>query len=229
MYEPDWENGLKTLAVEGIWEMGTVLDPNICEALVGLYEKPDLFRSRVIMSRHQFGKGEYQYFDYPLPQVIEQLRRDWYTRFRRVANDWSARLGFEKHFPETLNDYHQQCRDAGQEKPTPLLLKYEEGDYNCLHQDLYGTELFPIQVAICLSEPGEDFDGGEFVLTQQRPRMQSRVSVFSPKKGQAIAFAVNVRPEAGKRGFYQVKMRHGVSPVRRGHRFVLGLIFHDAR
>ncbi len=228
MFEPDWEKGLKILGKEGVWEMGAVLDAETCEMFVRTYEKPAFFRSRVIMSRHQFGQGEYKYFDYPLSAEIEMLRNAWYPRFQTVANDWSVKLGFEKHYPDSLPDYRLQCRNAGQEKATPLLLKYEAGDYNCLHQDLYGVEQFPIQVAICLSEPGDDFEGGEFVLTQQRPRMQSRVNVYSPKRGQAIAFAVNVRPEAGKRGFYQVKMRHGVSPVHRGRRFVLGLIFHDA-
>lgn len=228
MYEPDWEKGLKILAREGVWEMGTVLDAESCEQFIRAYENPALFRSRVIMSRHQFGQGEYQYFGYPLPARIEGLRNAWYQRFQTVANDWSIKLSLEKQYPDSLADYRLQCRQAGQEKATPLLLKYGEGDYNCLHQDLYGAELFPIQVAICLSEPGDDFEGGEFVLTHQRPRMQSRVSVYSPRRGQAIAFAVNVRPEAGKRGFYQVKMRHGVSPLRRGQRFVLGVIFHDA-
>ncbi len=225
----DWQKGREALSSNGYWELGKILSDDICDQLVDTYAQEALFRSRIVMSRYQFGSGEYQYFAYPLPGIVEELRTHCYEELQPVANEWSVQLGQDKRYPSSLIDYLTLCHAAEQVRPTPLLLKYGAGDYNCLHQDLYGEEYFPIQMAICLSEPGHDFEGGEFVLTHQRPRMQSVATVLSPKKGEAIAFAVNTRPVKGVRGYYQVKMRHGVSPVKRGKRFVLGLILHDAR
>ncbi|MEP3246775.1 MAG: 2OG-Fe(II) oxygenase [Sneathiella sp.] len=225
----DWQKGREALSSNGYWELGKILPDDMCDQLAGTYDQEALFRSRIVMSRYQFGSGEYQYFAYPLPGIVEKLRTHCYEGLQPVANEWSAQLGQSERYPASLTDYLALCHAAEQMRPTPLLLKYGAGDYNCLHQDLYGEEYFPIQMAICLSEPGRDFDGGEFVLTHQRPRMQSVATVLSPKKGEAIAFAVNTRPVKGARGYYQVKMRHGVSPVKRGKRLVLGLILHDAR
>jgi hypothetical protein len=180
------------------------------------------------MARHGFGQGEYRYFSYPLPRAVEDLRTALYSHLAPVANDWQQRMGRKAHFPDTHADYLDQCHKSGQTRPTPLLLRYGPGDYNCLHQDLYGAEVFPLQVAILLSEPGEDFTGGEFVLTEQRPRQQSRVMVVPLAKGDGVVFAVNNRPVKGSRGDYQVKMRHGVSRLLTGQRHTLGVIFHDA-
>jgi hypothetical protein len=181
------------------------------------------------MSRHGFGRGEYQYFAEPLPPVVQALRESLYERLVAVANRWHEQLGHEARFPETHEAFRQRCHEAGQTRPTPLLLQYGAGDYNCLHQDLYGAHVFPIQVACLLSAPGRDFEGGEFVLTEQRPRMQSRAHVVPLGQGDGVAFAVNHRPVRGTRGSYRVTMRHGVSEIRRGHRHTLGIIFHDAQ
>lgn len=194
-----------------------------CAALAGLYEDERVFRSKVHMARHGFGRGEYQYFRYPLPAAVQRLRDSLYACVVETARRWK---GLD--YPATHEEYRRQSEAAGQSRPTPLLLRYGTGDYNCLHQDLYGEEVFPIQVAILLSRPGEDFAGGEFVLTEQRPRMQSRVSVVPLRQGDGVAFAVNERPVQGTRGSYKVKMRHGVSEVRSGSRHTLGIIFHDA-
>lgn len=181
------------------------------------------------MARHGFGRGEYQYYDYPLPSLIQTLRDTLYPALASIANEWNRVLGSADVYPSEHHQFQQRCHQAGQTKPTPLLLKYQQDDYNCLHQDLYGDLVFPIQAAFLLSRPGEDFTGGEFVLTEQRPRMQSRASVVPLQQGEAVLFAVNHRPQRGTRGIYRVAMRHGVSPIRSGKRFTLGVIFHDAR
>lgn len=199
-----------------------------CRALSGLYDEDLPFRSRVIMARHGFGRGEYRYFAYPLPDIVQTLRETLYPRLAPVANAWNARLGIDRRFPDTHADFLAECAAAGQRRPTPLLLRYGPQDYNCLHQDLYGEQVFPLQAAILLSRPGDDFEGGEFVLTEQRPRRQSRAHVVPLRQGDAVIFAVNTRPVAGQRGDYRVTMRHGVSEVRHGERFTLGVIFHDA-
>jgi hypothetical protein len=199
-----------------------------CDRIAALYDREDGFRSRVVMARHGFGRGEYRYFSYPLPGRIEKLRTALYPHLAAIANAWQEKSGQTTRFPGSHADYIAHCHKAGQTRPTPLLLRYGPGDYNCLHQDLYGEEVFPLQVAILLSEPGTDFTGGEFALTEQRPRMQSRVMVAPLRKGDGVCFAVNNRPVKGTRGAYQVKMRHGVSKLHSGQRFTLGIIFHDA-
>ncbi len=194
------------------------------------YDPEDsLFRSRVVMGRHGFGRGEYKYFSYPLPEIIQGLRTALYPRLAPIANRWNTAMGIDVRYPEAHADFIRRCHDAGQVRPTPLLLQYGEGDYNCLHQDLYGEHVFPIQVAILLSEPAKDFTGGEFVLTEQRPRMQSRPEVVPLRQGDAVAFAVHHRPVQGTRGTYRVNLRHGVSRLRSGHRHTVGIIFHDAQ
>jgi uncharacterized protein len=206
-----------------------VLAGNECQALAGLYSDDRLFRSRIVMARHGFGRGEYKYFEYPLPEVVMDLRTAIYPRLVPIANRWNSALGIEVRFPEKHVDFLKRCHAAGQVRPTPLLLQYGEGDHNCLHQDLYGEHVFPIQVTILLSEPQKDFTGGEFVLTEQRPRMQSRPEVVPLRQGDAVVFAVHHRPVRGSRGSYRVNMRHGVSRLRSGHRYTLGIIFHDAK
>jgi hypothetical protein len=200
-----------------------------CDALADLYPEDNGFRSRVVMAKHGFGRGEYKYFSYPLPEIIAQLRAELYTRLAPIANRWNESMKVAVRYPEKHEEYLRRCHAAGQQKPTPLLLRYEEGDYDCLHQDLYGEHVFPIQVAILLSKPGVDFTGGEFGLTEQRPRMQSRLEVVPLGQGDGVAFAVHHRPVRGKRGVYQVNMRHGVSRLRSGNRYTLGIIFHDAQ
>jgi hypothetical protein len=196
--------------------------------MAALYEEPETFRSQVVMARHGFGRGEYRYFAYPLPPLIERFRAALYSRLAPIANGWHERMGIDHRFPAEHAAFLDRCHLAGQARPTPLLLRYGPGDYNCLHQDLYGEHVFPLQVAVLLSAPGADFAGGEFVLTEQRPRMQSRVEVVSMAQGDAVLFAVNSRPQRGTRGDYRVTMRHGVSRLRSGRRHTLGIIFHDA-
>ncbi|WP_294090604.1 2OG-Fe(II) oxygenase [Sphingomonas sp.] len=207
-----------------------LLSAEECAATAALYATPDpaLFRSEVVMARHGFGRGVYRYFAYPLPPLVGALRTGLYAALAPVANQWQARLGEAVRFPAAHADYLARCHAAGQQRPTPLLLRYGPGDYNCLHQDVYGAELFPLQVAVLLSAPGRDFEGGEFVLTEQRPRLQSRASVVPLAQGDAVVFAVRTRPVRGSRGDYRTQLRHGVSEVRRGSRHTLGIIFHDA-
>jgi len=205
-----------------------MLSPTECRSIAGLYTNDALFRSRVVMARHGFGRGEYQYFCYPLPDVLTNLRTAIYPHLVPIANRWNAAMGIAVRYPEHHADFIARCHKAGQVKPTPLLLQYGIDDYNCLHQDLYGEHVFPLQLAILLSRPGEDFTGGEFVMTEQRPRMQTRPVVVPLDQGDGVIFAVHHRPVQGTRGVYRVNMRHGVSRVRSGHRYTLGLIFHDA-
>lgn len=205
-----------------------LLDAPQCAALRGLYDDPARFRSRIVMERYRFGRGEYQYFATPLPPPVQQLRETLYPLLVPLANLWAGQLGEARRYPPTLAPFLAQCHAAGQRRPTPLLLRYREGDYNCLHQDVYGELLFPLQLVVLLSEPGADYEGGELVLTEQRPRQQSRVQVLPLRRGDAAVFAVRQRPVAGSRGVYRAQLRHGVSTVTRGERLALGVIFHDA-
>lgn len=205
-----------------------LLDARACAALVATYDDHAAFRSRVVMSRYGFGSGEYKYYAYPLPLAVHALRTAFYAPLVGLANRWNETLGVAARYPGSHADFLARCHEAGQQRPTPLMLKYGSGDYNCLHQDLYGEQVFPLQVAILLSQPGRDFSGGEFVLTEQRPRQQSRVEVVPLQQGDAVVFAVSHRPAQGTRGPYRVNLRHGVSRVRAGQRFTLGVIFHDA-
>ncbi|HEU0120466.1 MAG TPA: 2OG-Fe(II) oxygenase [Bryobacteraceae bacterium] len=205
-----------------------LLTPDQCAAVAAHYDDDSHFRSRVIMARHGFGRGEYKYFSYPLPPLLQQLREDAYLRLVPIASRWRQAMGMPADFPPTHAGYLAACHAAGQVRPTPLLLRYGPDDYNCLHQDLYGEHVFPLQVAVLLSEPGQDFTGGEFVMTEQRPRMQSRPIVVPLRRGDAVVFAVHTRPVQGTRGVYRVNMRHGVSRLRSGLRHTVGIIFHDA-
>lgn len=225
----DWGAFAEEMNGFGCATLKRVLTPAECRDLVALYPEERHFRSHVHMARHGFGKGEYRYFRYPLPDLLGGLRTALWPRLAGIANDWNARMGIERRYPETHADFLRQCHEAGQTRPTPLLLRYVEGDFNCLHQDLYGDLAFPLQVAFLLSEPGRDFTGGEFVLTEQRPRMQSRAEVVPLSQGDAVVFAVHNRPVQGSRGHYRVNLRHGVSRVRSGERHTLGIIFHDAK
>ena len=225
----DWASAGADLDARGYAVIGPLLSAPECAAIAGAFEDDSRYRNRVVMARHGYGSGEYRYFSYPLPDRVLALRTALYPPLAAVANRWSSALGIATAFPGEHEEYLARCHEAGQLRPTPLLLRYGPGDYNCLHQDLYGDLHFPLQVAILLSRPGEDFSGGEFVLTEQRPRMQSRVEVVSLRQGEAVAFAVNQRPVAGSRGSYRVTMRHGVSRLRSGHRHTLGIIFHDAK
>jgi hypothetical protein len=225
----DWKDLAKELSGYGCGVIEKVLSPQECRQIAGLYPEEGHFRSQVAMARHGFGKGEYRYFRYPLPDLLGGLRTALYRRLADVANDWNGRMGIDERYPTEHVAFLDQCHEAGQTRPTPLLLQYISGDFNCLHQDLYGDLAFPIQVAILLSEPGTDFTGGEFVLTEQRPRMQSRAEVVPLRQGDAVAFAVHNRPVQGSRGNYRVNLRHGVSRVRSGMRHTVGIIFHDAK
>jgi uncharacterized protein len=224
----DWRRIAVELDEQGWAVLPGLLDSEDCGHVAALYDREEGFRSRVVMARHGFGRGEYRYFSYPLPTTVQNLRTALYPRLAPIANGWHARLGIETQFPEDYADFIVRCHRGGQARPTPLLLRYGPGDYNCLHQDLYGAEVFPLQVAVLLSEPGRDFTGGELVLTEQRPRMQSRVLVVPLAQGDGVVFAVNSRPVKGTRGDYRVKMRHGVSRLITGQRHTLGIIFHDA-
>jgi hypothetical protein len=223
-----WRQILTHLDAQGWARIPGLLDASACRAIASLYESDRCFRSTVIMARHGFGRGEYKYFAYPLPDMIGRLRAALYPQLVPFANRWNEAMKIDTRFPEEHAQFLARCHKAGQKRPTPLLLRYRAGDYNCLHQDLYGEHVFPLQTAIILSEPGRDFEGGEFVLTEQRPRMQSRASVVPLVRGDAVIFAVRHRPVAGTRGTYRVNMRHGVSMLRSGERFTTGIIFHDA-
>lgn len=228
MRATDWHQVEEDLNTFGAARMASLLSPAACETLVALYGADALFRKRIVMERHGFGRGEYQYFDYPLPEPVAGLREQLYPPLAVIANQWHAALGIATRYPQAHADYRRRCHKAGQTRPTPLLLRYGPGDYNCLHQDLYGSEYFPLQVAVQLSAPERDFTGGEFVLTEQRPRRQSRAEVVPLEQGDAVVFAVHSRPVMGQRGPSRALLRHGVSRVHSGTRTTLGIIFHDA-
>jgi hypothetical protein len=224
----DWQPIEDELNQYGCAVVPGLLDADACAALAAQYDDAARFRSRVVMQRHGFGQGEYQYFAYPLPDLVATLREQLYAPLAAIANRWQASMGLDVRFPLAHGDFLARCHAAGQTRPTSLLLRYREGDYNCLHQDLYGEHVFPLQLAVLLSRPHEDFTGGEFVLTEQRPRMQSRPEVVPLAQGDAVLFPVAQRPVNGTRGSYRVNMRHGVSRLRSGLRHTLGIIFHDA-
>ncbi|WP_287496285.1 2OG-Fe(II) oxygenase [Pandoraea sp. CB10b_02] len=239
VHKLDWAALEDALNGFGAARIPALLDAHECASLREMYGETvhgrtgaapasPRFRSRIVMARHGFGQGEYQYFAYPLPPLVAELREAFYAPLRQIAHRWHKAMGIDARYPPTHRAYLAQCHAAGQRRPTPLLLRYGPGDYNCLHQDLYGDHVFPLQVAVLLSQPGEDFTGGEFVLTEQRPRMQSRAEVVPLARGDAVVFAVHHRPVNGTRGVYRVNMRHGVSRVRSGHRHTLGVILHDA-
>ena len=227
--ELNWEEAESSLGQSGFAILASALAPAQCKSLIKLYDDDANFRSRVVIARHGYGRGEYRYFSYPLPALVKELRTTLYPPLAKIANDWMEKIKSEVRYPATHAAFLERCHDAGQTRPTPLLLRYGAGDYNCLHQDLYGEHVFPFQAAFLLSEPDRDFEGGEFVLTEQRPRMQSRAEVVPLRQGDAVVFTVNERPVQGTKGIYRVKMRHGVSRLRSGHRHTLGIIFHDAK
>jgi hypothetical protein len=217
-----------SLWTNGFGRLGTVLPRSECEALRSLYSRPELFRSRIDMARYRFGKGEYQYFANPLPEPVARLREELYRQLAGCANEWMSALSIEAQYPPELSEFLEQCHAKGQSRPTPLLLRYREGDYNCLHQDLYGEVVFPFQVIVCLSNPDVEFSGGELILTEQQPRAQSMGRAVKLDQGEAIVITTRYRPVKGTRGFYRTNFKHGVSPVLSGERYTLGIIFHDA-
>jgi hypothetical protein len=225
----DWAGIAAQLDQFGCATIGPLLSADDCAGVSSRYDEDKLYRSRVIMGRHGFGRGEYRYFAYPLPDLVAELRASLYPRLAAIAHRWNEQMGLEQRFPAEHAAYLKRCHAAGQTRPTPLLLQYGAGDYNCLHQDVYGELVFPLQVAFLLSRPDEDFSGGEFVLTEQRPRMQSRAEVVPLRQGEGVIFPVHHRPVQGTRGIYRVNMRHGVSRLREGRRHTLGVIFHDAK
>ena len=225
----DWGRVSLDLDAQGSAMIERLLSPDECQALAGLYLQDDLFRSRIVMGQYGFGRGEYKYFNYPLPDLIESLRTAIYPHLVPIANRWNTAMGSDVRYPEQHADFIARCHQAGQVRPTPLLLQYGADDYNCLHQDLYGAHVFPLQLTILLSAPDKDFTGGEFVMTEQRPRMQSRPIVVPLRQGDGVVFAVHQRPVQGTRGVYRVNLRHGVSRLRSGHRHTVGIIFHDAQ
>ncbi|HEU4681952.1 MAG TPA: 2OG-Fe(II) oxygenase [Gemmatimonadales bacterium] len=224
----DWSRVSQDLDARGSAVLEGLLSSDECESIAELYSADSIFRSRIVMARHGFGRGEYKYFAYPLPELVTGLRTALYPRLAPIANRWNEAMRIDVRYPAKHRDFISRCHQAGQRKPTTLLLQYEAGDYNCLHQDVYGEHVFPLQVAILLSQPGRDFTGGEFVMTEQRPRMQSRAEVVPLGQGDAVVFAVHHRPVQGTRGVYRVNLRHGVSRIRSGHRHTMGIIFHDA-
>lgn len=224
----DWHSISNSLDAEGNAMIQGLLSQSECRRIAGFYSHDEIFRSRVVMGRHGFGKGEYKYFSYPLPDLVQGLRTAVYPHLAPIGNRWNEAMNIAVRYPERHEEFLSRCHQAGQTRPTPLLLQYEPGDYNCLHQDLYGEHVFPLQLAILLSEPGADFTGGEFVMTEQRPRMQSRPMVVPLKQGDAVIFAVHNRPVKGTKGTYRVNLKHGVSRLLSGNRHTLGIIFHDA-
>ena len=225
----DWQGATDALDFQGWAVLPALLDAATCAAVAAMYLHEHHFRSRIVMARHGFGRGEYQYFAYPLPALVAGLRASLYPHFVPIANRWHEAMHIDVQFPDVHRDFLARCHRAGQTRPTPLLLQYGAGDFNALHQDVYGEHVFPLQVAVLLSSPTDDFTGGEFVLTEQRPRMQSRADVVPLRRGDGVVFAVRHRPVAGSRGSYRVTMRHGVSRIRSGRRHTLGIIFHDAK
>lgn len=226
--QTNWAAIAESLNNKGYATIPGILSADECDALINQYAEDALYRKTIIMENHGYGMGQYRYYNYPLPAIVQQLREGVYPNIAPVANNWMKALGIEKTFPDTLNELTEQCHQHGQNRPTPLLLKYGKGGYNAMHQDLYGEIFFPMQLVVCLNEPGKDFEGGEFVLVEQRPRMQSKAIVLNPGKGDMLAFTTNFRPVMGTRGYYRVNMRHGVSELRSGQRHTLGVIFHDA-
>jgi len=227
--DTSWEQVSRDLDAEGNALIKGILSPHECNEIRALYQEEKIFRSQVVMERHGFGRGEYRYFSYPLPDLISAMRTSLYPHLVPIANRWNETMGVDVRYPATHSEFIQRCHQAGQDKPTPLLLRYGIDDYNCLHQDLYGEHIFPLQIAVLLSEPDRDFTGGEFVMTEQRPRMQSRPMVVPLRKGDGVVFAVHQRPVKGKKSVYRVNLRHGVSRLRSGSRLTLGIIFHDAK
>ena len=225
----DWRGIAAALDAHGCAVVNGLVVADVCAELAATYDVEDRFRSRIVMASHGFGRGEYKYFAYPLPPVVGELRASLYPPLATIAGHWNETMGIAVRYPSTLDEFLERCHRAGQTKPTPLVLRYGEGDYNCLHQDVYGEHLFPIQATVLLAAPGRDFTGGEFVLTEQRPRMQSRAEVVPLEQGDCVIFPVRHRPVRGSRGRYRVTMRHGVSRLRSGRRHTLGIIFHDAR
>jgi len=225
----NWDGVNVELGARGAAVIGPLLSPDQCKTLIDGYDIEDLYRSRVVMARHGFGRGEYKYFTYPLPPLIAELRESFYPYLAEIANRWNEAMGIDVRYPADHEAFKARCHKAGQTKPTPLILKYGAGDYNCLHQDIYGEHVFPLQIAFLLSKPSEEFTGGEFTLTEQRPRMQSRAEVVPLGQGVGVIFPVHHRPVKGTRGIYRVNMRHGVSRVRSGQRFTMGIILHDAK
>ena len=225
----EWRQVFQELDAQGNAKIGSILTADECQEISSLYRNDSLFRSTVIMQRHGFGRGEYRYFNYPLPAIIQTLRTAVYAILVPIANRWNKAMGIDIQYPNNHIDFIERCHQAGQNKPTPLVLKYGTDDYNCLHQDLYGEHVFPLQLTILLSKPDRDFSGGEFVMTEQRPRMQSRPIVVSLQQGEGVLFAVRNRPAQGAKGMYRVNFRHGVSRIQSGQRYALGIIFHDAQ
>jgi uncharacterized protein len=225
----DWAAMTNSLDTFGCTIVKSILTLKECKSLAAMYGRDDIFRSKIVMARHGFGRGEYKYWSYPLPELVSELRAALYTPLASVADRWNQAMKIDVSYPDSHEEYLERCHQAGQTSPTPLLLNYVEGDWNALHQDVYGESVFPIQVAFLLSEPGKDFTGGEFVLTEQRPRMQSRAEVVTLQQGDGVAFAVSHRPVQGTKGTYRVNIRHGVSRLRSGHRNTMGIIFHDGK
>ena len=219
---------VNSLEANGYFRAGRLLDEALCRELTAMYEEDERFRKRIVMERHNFGLGEYKYFSDPLPRVIDDLRHRAYPQLASVANRWMSQMRVDMRYPESLDEFLKRCAAAGQNRPTPLILRYESGGYNCLHQDLYGELAFPLQMVVMLSEPDVEYEGGEFILVEQRPRMQSKPNVIRAHRGEAIVFCTNERPVRGRTGYYRVKMRHGVSEIHRGERYALGIIFHNA-
>jgi uncharacterized protein len=229
MYDSlDWSELGARLDADGYAVTAPLIDARACARLVESYDQAGHWRKKIDMARYRFGSGEYQYFSYPLPTVVSELRETFYPRLAPLANDWYSKLGLPERFPETLADFLDQCHTAGQTRPTPLVLRYQPGDYNCLHQDIYGAHAFPLQLMVMLSRPDQDYTGGEFLLVENLPRAQSRGTAITLRQGQAVIWPTRYRPGTGTRGFYRIGVRHGVSVVRGGHRHTLGVIFHDA-